>query len=190
MPLLFLTIHTIGLHFSDCLSSTHKHFFIQTTSHPLTFSSLAYPLVCSRLDITHSSSSVSLTNLFTTTLVFRPLCLFHKPLSTVTAFAMATYQYQSLPISIPTKSQQSRYSPLQQSAYSVSPPEAAESVSSGSGMDATYSVATSSYAGSQSGDYETSSANGIDFQEYMQDRFSGAFDPLPLDRTLVIQAQT
>lgn len=49
----------------------------------------------------------------------------------------------------------------------------------------------SSYAGSASGEYDsTSSANGVDMQEYMQDRFNGAFDPLPLDRTLAVQAQT
>lgn len=53
-----------------------------------------------------------------------------------------------------------------------------------------YSAASSSYAGS-SGEYDsTSSANGVDMQEYMQDRFTGAFDPLPLDRTLAVQAQT
>jgi len=59
-------------------------------------------------------------------------------------------------------------------------------------MNASYSAASSSYAGSQSGEYEsgTSSANGVDLQEYMQDRFTGAFDPLPLDRTLAVQAQT
>ncbi|KAI0205728.1 hypothetical protein F4808DRAFT_242829 [Astrocystis sublimbata] len=36
----------------------------------------------------------------------------------------------------------------------------------------------------------TASASGVDFNEYMQDRFANAFDPLPLDRSLVTQAQT
>lgn len=54
-----------------------------------------------------------------------------------------------------------------------------------------YSAASSGYAGSQSGEYDsTYSTNGVDMQDYMQDRFAGAFDPLPLDRTLAVQAQT
>jgi len=106
--------------------------------------------------------------------------------------AYQQYSYQTLPIAVPTKPQPSPYYPTQHQSYSVSPPEAPESVSTGSGMNASYSAASSSYAGSQSGEYEsgTSSANGVDLQEYMQDRFTGAFDPLPLDRTLAVQAQT
>jgi hypothetical protein len=55
-----------------------------------------------------------------------------------------------------------------------------------------YSATSDSYAGSAShSEYDSaSSANGVDMQEYMQDRFAGAFDPLPLDRTLAMQAQT
>jgi len=114
---------------------------------------------------------------------------------------MATYNYyQSAPMAVPAKPQYASYYPqypqYSQQGYSVSPPEVAESSTSGSGMTASYghsgySVASSSYAGSQSGDYESAaSANGVDMQEYMQDRFAGAFDPLPLDRTLAVQAQT
>ena len=53
-----------------------------------------------------------------------------------------------------------------------------------------YSATSSSYAGSASEYDSTSSANGVDMQEYMQDRFTGAFNPIPLDRTLAVQAQT
>jgi biogenesis of lysosome-related organelles complex 1 subunit KXD1 len=74
-------------------------------------------------------------------------------------------------------------------AYAVSPPEAADSVTTGSGMNSGYSA--SSYAGSVSGyDDSTSSANGVDLHEYMQDRFATAFDPLKLDRSLVTQTQS
>lgn len=102
------------------------------------------------------------------------------------------YQTSTLPVAVPSKAQQdtlnSYYAP-QKYNYSVSPPEASE----GSASGPTYSSAnSSSYAGSASGDYDSasSSANGVDMQEYMQDRFQGAFDPLPLDRTLAVQAQT
>jgi hypothetical protein len=108
---------------------------------------------------------------------------------------MATYQtsyYQttSLPIAVPHK--QPYYTP-QSHSYAVSPPEAPESVTTGTTSygHSAYSATSSSYAGSASGEYDSSaSANGVDMQEYMQDRFAGAFDPLPLDRTLAVQAQT
>lgn len=108
------------------------------------------------------------------------------------AYQQSYYQTTSLPISVPTK-QPAYYSTPQTYGYAVSPPEVADSVTTGTGTygHSAYSATSSSYAGSASGDYDsTSSANGVDMQEYMQDRFSGAFDPLPLDRTLVKQAQT
>ncbi|CAL3963272.1 hypothetical protein PZA11_000940 [Diplocarpon coronariae] len=103
------------------------------------------------------------------------------------AYQQSYYQTTSLPMSVPHKSQR-HYTP-QNHGYSVSPPEAPESVTTGSGMgNSAYSVTSSSSA---SGEYDsTSSANGIDMQEYMQDRFNSAFDPLPLDRTLAVQTQT
>jgi hypothetical protein len=110
------------------------------------------------------------------------------------AYQQGYYQTSSLPIAVPSKPQQGQYYyPPQNHGYAVSPPEVAESVTTGSGAygNSAYSATSSSYAGSASGEYDsTSSANGVDMQEYMQDRFSGAFDPLPLDRTLVVQAQT
>lgn len=107
------------------------------------------------------------------------------------------YQVPSYPIAVPAKPQagQYYYTPQHQ-GYAVSPPEAADSVTTGSGVapsygHSAYSATSSSYAGSASGEYDsTTSANGVDMQEYMQDRFAGAFDPLPLDRTLAVQAQT
>lgn len=104
---------------------------------------------------------------------------------------MATYTYAaSSPIAMPSKSPY--YHPVPTSrAYAVSPPETADSVSSGSAMAPSYSAGystTSSYAGSE---YETRhSANGIDLQDYVSERFSNmSFDPLPLDRSLATQAQ-
>ncbi|CZS96427.1 uncharacterized protein RAG0_14168 [Rhynchosporium agropyri] len=105
------------------------------------------------------------------------------------AYQSSYYQTTSLPMAVPHKSQQ-YYAP-QHHAYSVSPPELAESITTGSGMgNSAYSATSSSYAGSASGDYESSSSANVDMQEYMQDRFSSTFDPLPLDRTLAVQTQT
>jgi hypothetical protein len=94
------------------------------------------------------------------------------------------YQYQ-----YPT------YYTSNESTYSVSPPEDLDaSVSTGSGLASygnSYSVTTSSYAGSSQGEYDSAvSASGIDLNEYMQDRFADTFDPLPLDNCTVKQAQT
>lgn len=105
------------------------------------------------------------------------------------AYQQSYYQPAALPMAVPHK--QPYYTP-QHHGYSVSPPEAPESVTTGNASygNSTYS-ATASYAGSASGEYDSSaSANGVDMQEYMQDRFACAFDPLPLDRTLAVQAQT
>ncbi|KAH7397656.1 putative biogenesis of lysosome-related organelles complex 1 subunit KXD1 [Cadophora sp. MPI-SDFR-AT-0126] len=106
------------------------------------------------------------------------------------AYQSSYYQTTSLPMAVPHKGQQ-YYTP-QHHGYSVSPPEAPESVTTGSHMgNSAYSATSSSYAGSASGEYDsTSSANGVDMQEYMQDRFASTFDPLPLDRTLAVQTQT
>ena len=52
----------------------------------------------------------------------------------------------------------------------------------------TSSVSSSSYAGSAAD--EQSDENEIDLIALLTERLSGAFDPIPLDRSLVIQAQT
>jgi biogenesis of lysosome-related organelles complex 1 subunit KXD1 len=110
---------------------------------------------------------------------------------------MAYQTSYSLPIAVPYKVQYASYYPQQNQGYAVSPPEVAESVTTSAGMTpsyghSAYSATSGSYGGSAShSEYDsTSSANGVDMQEYMQDRFAGAFDPLPLDRTLAMQAQT
>ncbi|KAF2083559.1 hypothetical protein K490DRAFT_60380 [Saccharata proteae CBS 121410] len=79
------------------------------------------------------------------------------------------------------------------SRVSVSPPEGPESVTT-SGPSYDPSATSSSYAGSAS-DYESSgngggAVQGVDLIEYMGDRMAGAFDGLPLDRSLAKQAQT
>lgn len=109
-----------------------------------------------------------------------------------------TYSYATtLPITYSSKPvyniNQSYYS-APRNLYASSPPEAAESVTSSSNLHSAYSASSSSYDGSAlSGEYDTTSSNsgnGVDLHEYMQDRFEEAFDPLPLDRSLAIQAQT
>ncbi|EMR67705.1 hypothetical protein MGN70_000539 [Eutypa lata] len=42
----------------------------------------------------------------------------------------------------------------------------------------------------QDGVSSAASASGVDFNEYIQDRFADSFDPIPLDRSLAVQAQT
>lgn len=108
-----------------------------------------------------------------------------------TQYAPSCYPTTSLPLHVSSKAPQPYY---QTPRYAGSSHEVADSIASGSGMNSAYSATSaSSYAGSSSGEYDASSsasANGVDLQEYMQDRFSGAFNPLPLDRSLATQAQT
>ena len=95
--------------------------------------------------------------------------------------------HYSLPMPVPTKGQTYNYN-----NYSVSPPDTDESVSSGgpSYGNSGYSATPSSYAGSTHGEYDSNfSASGVDFEEYMQDRFAETFNPLPLDRGMAQQAQ-
>ncbi|KAJ9149783.1 Biogenesis of lysosome-related organelles complex 1 subunit KXD1 [Pleurostoma richardsiae] len=103
------------------------------------------------------------------------------------------YYSGTLPMPVPTKDQYPNYYQTD-STYSVSPPEGDASVSSGSGVpsysNSGYS-ATASYAGSSHGDYDSAgSASGVDFNEYMHDRFAESFNPLPLDKAMAVQAQT
>ena len=82
------------------------------------------------------------------------------------------------------------------SQYSMSPPECDDSYSYSSASGGRsyshggFSGPSASYLGT-SHDYDSNaSASGIDFQDYMQDRFSHSFNPIPLDRSLAVQAQT
>lgn len=69
---------------------------------------------------------------------------------------------------------------------SASPPERPESVAtSGGGV---YSSASSNYAGSDY-DSSTASATSVDLLEYMNDRLSQTYNPVPLDRNMAKQAQ-
>ncbi|KAF2835594.1 hypothetical protein M501DRAFT_1007793 [Patellaria atrata CBS 101060] len=101
------------------------------------------------------------------------------------------YSFPSAPVNVPTKG--GYYTPPQNAAYSrmsVSPPEAPHSGTTSGVASYEPSAASSSYAGSAS-DYESSQTSaGVDLLDYMGDRLSGAFDPLPLDRSLAKQAQT
>lgn len=107
---------------------------------------------------------------------------------------VTTMYTSTLPMPVPGKDQYVDYYQGGHSSYSVSPPESENAVSSASGV-ASYSnsgySATASYAGSMHGDYDSSvSVGGVDFNEYMQDRFSTSFDPIPLDKSVAMQAQT
>ncbi|KAK5632560.1 hypothetical protein RRF57_008274 [Xylaria bambusicola] len=121
---------------------------------------------------------------------------------------MAAYSshYYASGVPIPSKDANASYTypyGYSNTSYGVSPPETADpSVVSSGG--ATYSYGGSSAAAASSGPSamaggdncyyygsdSTATASGVDFNEYMQDRFANAFDPLPLDRSLVTQAQT
>ncbi|CAJ2511451.1 Uu.00g070760.m01.CDS01 [Anthostomella pinea] len=78
------------------------------------------------------------------------------------------------------------------SSYSVSPPDHLDQsvVSSASGPTYSNAGLTTGYADDYCDSSAASSAAGVDFNEYMQDRFAETFDPLPLDRSLAVQAQT
>jgi biogenesis of lysosome-related organelles complex 1 subunit KXD1 len=99
------------------------------------------------------------------------------------------YHPASHPINVPRKPGQ-YVAPQQTIHHPVvgSPPEAAESQSSGPTFDP--SATASSYAGSAS-EYESQhSAGGVDLMDYMNQRVQGSFDPTRLDRGLAKQAQT
>ncbi|KAF2457560.1 hypothetical protein BDY21DRAFT_285971 [Lineolata rhizophorae] len=121
---------------------------------------------------------------------------------------MSSQQYSyyatgSQPVSVPQKPGQFQPSlygpPAQGAAYGASPPEAPDSsVASGTtggptsyGEPTATHASTSSYAGSAS-EYASSesTAGSVDLLDYMSDRVSGAYDPVPLDRSLAKQAQT
>ncbi|KAK4498586.1 hypothetical protein PRZ48_011244 [Zasmidium cellare] len=107
--------------------------------------------------------------------------------------ASTYYQYQptgTLPVNVPGKSPQQPYAGRHQrnssafSQLSASPPERPESVSSSGG--GLYSAASSQYASSE---YDSSGATSVDLLDYMNDRLSQAYNPVPLDKNLARQAQ-
>ncbi|MCJ1335092.1 hypothetical protein MMC09_000358 [Bachmanniomyces sp. S44760] len=107
----------------------------------------------------------------------------------------ATYIYrqptEAVPLAMPHKTQYYTQ-PTQSSPYSgrmaVSPPEAGSSVNT----SAVPSLTSGSYVGSNPADYESSHAGAasVDMVDMMHVRLSSAINPLPLDRSLVRQAQT
>ncbi|KAK6331493.1 hypothetical protein TWF730_004575 [Orbilia blumenaviensis] len=52
------------------------------------------------------------------------------------------------------------------------------------------SISSSSYAGSAADEFEDGSMETNDLVSVLTDRLVAAFDPIPLDRSLVVQAQT
>ena len=95
----------------------------------------------------------------------------------------------SLPMRVPTKGGQ--YSPGYSSTYSVSPPEADDELSSSSGVASYGHTGYGTVSYEEGGDFDSAaSASGVDFNEYMQDRFASSFNPLPLDKSMAVQAQT
>lgn len=112
----------------------------------------------------------------------------------MSSYSPTQFYSGTLPMPVPNKGNQYPGFYHSESTYSVSPPEADTSVSSGSGVpsysNSGYS-ATASYAGSSHGDYESErSASGVDFNEYMHEHLANAFDPLGLDKAVATQAQT
>ena len=66
----------------------------------------------------------------------------------------------------------------------------AESVTTGGGSTL---PSLSMETGSVTGDYDSSvgpANSGIDLVEFLNDRLTNSFDPIPLDRSLATQAQT
>ena len=84
------------------------------------------------------------------------------------------------------------YQPTPHHGYgrvSVSPPEAPDSVTTSGVPSYEPSATSSSYAGSASEYDSSASTTGVDLMEYMGDRINGAFNSMPLDRSLAKQAQ-
>ncbi|KAG6035046.1 hypothetical protein E4U19_003470 [Claviceps sp. Clav32 group G5] len=105
-----------------------------------------------------------------------------------------TFQTMSYCVSMPIPRKDGQFPTYSSSHFSTSPPECEDSVSSASCVpsysNSGFTGTHASYEGS-SRDYDsTNSASGIDFQEYMQERFSNSFNPIPLDRSVAVQAQT
>ncbi len=133
----------------------------------------------------------------TTTTQYISQLYHHSSQTYIMPAATQQYQYQyqptgSLPISVPGKQPQPHYARHNRnssgySQYSVSPPEAPESVATSSGAGL-YSSASSQYASSEY-DSASSGATSVDLLDYMGDRLSTAYNPIPLDRNTAKQAQ-
>jgi len=103
------------------------------------------------------------------------------------------YPTPSQPIAMPQKDTDTFYPSFSNTEYnqiSSSPPEVPESVTTGGLASYDPSATSTSYAASAS-DYDasTSGTSSIDLLEFMNERLQSSYDPLPLDTTLVQQAQ-
>lgn len=125
----------------------------------------------------------------------KPLPIVGSFTSHYTMSSQYTTPSYAMPMAMPSKG--SQYPTYSQ--YSMSPPECEDTLSSASGVpsysNTGFSATSGSYLGGSSsglGEYDstTGSASGVDFQEYMQDRFASSFNPIPLDRSMAVQAQT
>ncbi|KAN0083105.1 putative conserved domain containing protein [Elaphomyces granulatus] len=94
----------------------------------------------------------------------------------------------SLPISMPSKAPGSvNYYPVGRVA--VSPPDLSESSTTTGNRNSGFSTIPGSFNGSPNSDYE-SNLPGVDVVDMLNDRMNNAFDPTPLDKGLVKQAQS
>ena len=106
--------------------------------------------------------------------------------------------YYSFPTAAPYYSAAIKPSYRVASYHPLSPPEsrAGTTVSSSSNMYSTpsYSAYAGSSASAAASDYgatsSTPSSAGIDLMDLLNDKLSHAYDPLPLDQSLVTQAKT
>lgn len=154
--------------------------------HPLAFAFFAY--------LGPNQTPISLTLRVCSILFILRSTLHHLVNMSTTHAYYPSYPSASLPINMPQKSgYYPQYHTPSHHLYgrvSVSPPEAPESVTTSGVASYEPSATSSSYAGSAS-DYDSSaSTTGVDLMEYMGDRLQGAFDQMPLDRSLAKQAQT
>ncbi|KAK7552660.1 hypothetical protein IWX49DRAFT_121835 [Phyllosticta citricarpa] len=121
----------------------------------------------------------------------------------------------SMPLAMPSKRSSPNHAPHHShhhhpshNPYAVSPPETADSVTTGGppSYDPTATGASSSYAGSEyeasgpvggggygaagTGSSAAREAGGVDLLDYMGERLNGAFDVLGLERSVQMQCQT
>jgi biogenesis of lysosome-related organelles complex 1 subunit KXD1 len=101
------------------------------------------------------------------------------------------YPHASEPIAVPHKGNDSFYPQYPHIHYpelSESPPDVDDATSSGgpsydpTGTSASYAASTSDYEGS-------TGVSSVDLLEYMSDRLQSTYNPLPIDKNLVKQAQ-
>lgn len=164
--------------------------------HP--FSIANFTSAPSRLTASASEPDISLRSYCCLTICFTPL-LFAPSIVVVISPrlipnmpATQTIQpsFPSLPLAMPGKSPYYTHPthPAPYSRVAISPPQPGSSVNT----SAVPSLTSGSYAGSTTGDYDSSNGgnSGIDLVEMLNDRLSNAVDPLPLDRSLARQAQT